>query len=456
MKDVFLQELRKQLSNPDSLIVDPADFGDYTHDETTYHQTPVGVLMAETRDDIIAAARLCHKHQVPITTRGAGTGLSGGCVPSDGSLVISTMQMDKLEIYPQDRVAICGPGVITKDLQDQAAEFGLTYPPDPASYAESSLGGNVAEGAGGLRCKRFGVTKDYVIGLEAVTAKGEVIHSGVLSGTRGFPFGDVLIASEGTLAIVTEIAVNLIPLPGRGITILAAFDNPRNAAAAVSMITTSGIVPTVLEYIDGDTVKLANQYVRTDGIDNAEAVLLIETSDIQMEEQKANIEEICRHNRSSFLRVENDPERAELFWSIRRDISKAAAAAVKVKISEDVAVPNSKFPVLVEFVAEMNRTSPLRINSYGHAGDGNLHVNFLSLSGEEFELDTVEEAIGRLMKKTIELGGTISGEHGIGLAKRQYMTLEFDPPTLAAMRAFKDIFDPENLLNPGKIFPDQK
>jgi glycolate oxidase len=456
MKDVFLQELRKQLSNPDSLIADPADLDDYTHDETAYHQIPVAVLMAETRDDIVAAARLCHKHRIPITTRGAGTGLSGGCVPSQGSLVISTMQMDKLEIYPQDRVAICGPGVITKDLQDQAAGFGLTYPPDPASYAESSLGGNVAEGAGGLRCKRFGVTKDYVIGLEAVTAGGEVIRSGVLSGTRGFSFGDVLVASEGTLAIITEIAVNLIPLPGRGTTILAAFDHPKDAAATVSQITTSGIVPTVLEYIDGDTVKLANEYAKSGEIDNAAAVLLIETSDVGIEKQKAQIEEICRRNASSFLRSEPDPDKAEQLWAIRRDISKAAAAAAKVKISEDVAVPNSKFPTLVEFVAEMNRTSPLRINSYGHAGDGNLHVNFLSMSGEKSEQALIDRAIEDLMRKTVELGGTLSGEHGIGMAKRQYMTLEFDPPTLAAMRSFKAIFDPENCLNPGKIFPDQK
>lgn len=449
----MLESLRSQLSSPDALITDLNGHDDYFHDATTHRAVPLGILIAGSTTDIIAAVRYCATHRIPITTRGAGTGLSGGCVVSPGGMVISTEKLTAMEIDPKRTLAICEPGVITKSLQDAAAMFGLTYPPDPASYAESTLGGNVAEGAGGLRCKRFGVTKDYVIGLEAVTASGEVLRTGFFNDYRGASIGDVLIASEGTLAIVIRIAVRLVPLPARGVTILAAFPHMRNAAQTVTDITTSGIVPTVLEFIDGDAAAASNRYEPIAGLEEAGAILLIETSGADHDEQRLAIESICQSNAAGLIRAEPDPTLAESLWTVRRNISKAIKAIGAHPVSEDVVVPNSRFPELVAFVAERNAVSPLRINSFGHAGDGNLHVYFVSADGSESDRALIDREIDLLMRKTIELGGTITGEHGVGLAKRGFLALEFDRVTLGVMRAIKDVLDPLNLLNPDKLFP---
>lgn len=447
------------LATPHSLVTSFDGKEEYFHDATDEQGVPIALVMAESEEDVVATVNFCRSHGIAIVPRGAGTGLSGGCVPTPNSLLLSTERMDSLTIYPLQKTALCGPGLITKALQDSAAEIGLAYPPDPASYEESTLGGNVAEGAGGLRCKRFGVTKDYVIGLRAVTADGSIITTGwcgsgdSLSGDS-LSIGDLFIASEGTLVVITEIALRLIDLPEPGRTILAAFDKSEEAAQTVSDITTSGIIPTVLEYLDGDAAACSNEYhsneyQKTEGLDaKVAAILLIEAPTEEIE----SIGRFCRKNNCSYFRMEEDPAKAEALWAVRRDLSKAVKAIAPVRISEDVAVPNSKFPALVSFVAEMNRSSPLRINSFGHAGDGNLHVNFLSMTGSDQDVRLIEAAIERLMKKAIELGGTLSGEHGIGLAKRRYLPLEFDSATLDYMRQIKSVFDPEGLFNPGKIF----
>ncbi len=451
-----ISRLQSELSLPHTLTTDLDGLAAYFSDATEYSNRPLAILMAECVADVITAVNFCRTHGLAVTPRGAGTGLSGGAVPSKDALVISTERIDSIEILPQEQIAICGPGVITKDLQDQAALLGLTYPPDPASYAECTLGGNVAEGAGGLRCKRFGVTKDYILGLEAVTGEGKLLKTGLFNDHRGFCIGDMLIASEGTLAIVTSIAVQLVPLPARGHTVLVAFESPVRAAQAVSDITTSGMIPTVLEYIDGDTVCLANEYQKTDGIDNAAAVLLIETSDTTAGKQTAEIKRICQTNACSYLRIEKDAEKAEVLWEVRRNISRAAKELSVAKVSEDVAVPNSKFAELVQFVAQLNRVSAVRINSYGHAGDGNLHVNLLSSTGSAEDMITIDNAAASVIRKALDLGGTVSGEHGIGLAKREYLQLEFDTPTLSMMHTIKDIFDPDKTLNPEKMLSRKK
>lgn len=449
----MFSELRKALAAPDSLIEELSGFSAYFHDATQHSAEPGALMIAESIADVIVAVCHCRDYGVPITTRGAGTGLSGGCVPSPGALLLSTERLDDIDIDPIRRLAVCGPGVITKDLQDLAATFGLTYPPDPASYTESTLGGNVAEGAGGLRCKKYGVTKDYVIGLEVVTASGETVQTGFFSGQRGLNIGDVLIASEGTLAIITRVAVRLTPIPPRGVTILAGFDSMPHAAQTVSDITAAGVIPAVLEFVDGDAIACVNSYTPTKGLDQAEALLLIETGGEQAALERTAIEKICRQNHASLLRTETDPDLAEGLWKVRRSVSTAVRAISRYAVSEDVVVPISRFPDLVRFVAEMNATSPLRINSFGHAGDGNLHVYFISAEGSPADLALIDEGIARLMHKTLALGGTITGEHGIGLAKRQFLEAEFDAPTLAAMKKFKDIFDPNHLLNPDKLFP---
>jgi glycolate oxidase len=449
------EELRRHLSHPNSLVTDLASFEPYSHDATEYRAVAAALLIAESKDDIVTAVRFCHKHKIPIVPRGAGTGLSGGCIPSSDSLIISTEHLVRLDIHTDTQIGICGPGVFTKTLQDAAEAHGLCYPPDPASYTEASIGGNVAEGAGGLRCKRFGVTKDYVIGLETVLADGRTLKTGIFSDGSGFNLGDVLIASEGTLGIITEIAVRLIPnIKGVGATILVAFDDPRNAAQTVSDITTSGLIPNVLEFLDGDAADCSNRYEATEGLDKAAAILLLETTERDVDSQVAQIRTICQRNRCSFLRIESDPAKAEALWKVRRNLSKAIKAMAVYRVSEDVAVPNTRFPDLVQFVGDMNGTSPLRINAFGHAGDGNLHVYFISSTGSESDRQIIDAGVDRLMRKTIELGGTLTGEHGIGLAKRKYLPIEFAPPTLSAMKSIKRLFDPDSILNPGKLLPD--
>jgi len=455
MNQSQVDRLRQQLSEPRSLIADLSDFEKYCHDATSYRGIPAALLLAETVRDVIAAVKFCCAESIAITARGAGTGLSGGCIVSPGGLLLSTEKLRRLDIVPERQLALCGPGVITKELQDAAAKHGLTYPPDPASYEESTLGGNVAENAGGLRCKRFGVTKDYVLGLEAIMPDGRCLRTGYFSENGGFSLGDLLIGSEGTLAIVTNIALRLIDLPERGITILVAFDSPRNAAQAVSDINTSGLIPTVMEFLDGDAAACSNEYEKSEEFERVAAILLLETSGEGGGDQAEEIQRICEQNYCSYLRSESDPSRSENLWRVRRNVSKAVKAMAGLRISEDVAVPNSQFPALVQFVAEMNRQSRLRINCFGHAGDGNLHVNFLAPADTEADRAEVEKWVDVLMRKTTELGGTLTGEHGIGLAKKQYLDLEFGPAALTVMRQVKEVFDPTCLFNPDKLLPQQ-
>lgn len=443
--------LRAQLKSPHSLITELSDQEAYFHDATQFTATPLAILKAESTDDVVIAVRFCRQHDIAITPRGAGTGLSGGCVPAPDALIISTENLKFLDIRAAERLAVCGAGVITKDIEHAASEHMLCYPPDPASWQESTIGGNVAEGAGGLRCKRFGVTKDYVIGLKAVLADGSLVNTGIFNNDRGLNLGDLFIASEGTLAIITEIAVRLTVPITSGTVILVSFDRPKDAAQTVSDITAEGIIPTILEFLDGDAAACSNAYEKTEGLDNAAAVLLIETSDNGLADQASRIEAICMKNRCAHFRRESDPDKAEALWKVRRNLSKAIKEMAAYRISEDVVVPNSKFPALVDWVADLNRRSPLRINSFGHAGDGNLHVVFLASDTSPQTMALIEAGVAELMHETIKLGGTLTGEHGIGLAKRKYLSLEFDSPTLGLMQTIKAVFDPDGRLNPDKL-----
>jgi glycolate oxidase subunit GlcD len=448
--------LRLLLGSPESLVTDPGALENYHHDATPLKSAVTTLLLAEAVEDILAAVRFCASEKIPITPRGAGTGLSGGCLVTPGGLLISTEQMCDMQILPGRKLALCEPGVITKELADAAAEFGLTYPPDPASHEESTLGGNIAENAGGLRCKRFGVTKDYVIGLEAVLADGTLLKTGLFNDGRGLALGDLLIGSEGTLGLVTRIALRLAPQPGRGDTILAGFDRPEDSARTVAEINASGLIPTVMEFLDGDAAACSNEYERSADLDRVAALLLFETSDADGPAQVAAIRQICERNGCSYFRSESDPVKAEKLWKVRRNLSNAVKALAGLRVSEDVAVPNSRFPALVAFVAEMNARSFLRINSYGHAGDGNLHVNFMAAEDTPENWREVDRWVDVLVDKTLALGGTLTGEHGIGLAKRKYMGLEFGPSELRLMRTIKSALDPGDLFNPDKLFPPQE
>jgi glycolate oxidase len=446
----FLANLKKKYGN--KAVTEINTLPDYLRDASEIKGYPEAIIFAESENDVIEVIKDCSAKNIPIVFRGTGTGYTGGAVPVRGGIVLSLEKLKKLEIEPKRKLAFCGPGVITLDLMKAAEKFNLFYPPDPASYDECSLGGNVAECAGGLHCKKYGVTKDYIIGLKAITIKGELIRTGVYVNGEVFDVSGILIGSEGLLAAVTEIAVRLIDLPRIGTTILAAFGREENAARTVSEITRQGIVPSVMEYMDGDAFACSAGYEKVIDIADAAAILLFETSGEKALSQAEMINQICNQYQATFLKSETDPVKFERLWKVRRNLSKAVKASAVQKISEDVCVPPSHLPELVRFVSRLNSEYPVRINSYGHAGDGNLHVNFLVASDGRGELEMIETGIKRLFEKTLDLGGTLTGEHGIGLTKKEFLPNEFDRPTLGAMKAIKDIFDPENLLNPGKMF----
>ncbi len=435
------------------LILDTDKYPEYSRDASEITFKPAALYFPENENDIINAINSCRRSRIPIVWRGAGTGYTGGAVPSEGALVISLEKLNQLKIDSSRRMAFCGPGIITLDLMKAAEKQGLFYPPDPASYAESTLGGNVAENAGGLHCKKYGVTRDYIIGLRGITIDGRILNTGIYSDNRDlFDITAVLIGSEGLLAAITEIAVRLIDLPQFSPTILAAFTTPEDAARVVAEITLTGIVPSVMEYMDGDAIACSMEYEKSIDMEPAAALLLLETAGDKYTQDADRAVAIMQKHRPALLRIEADREKSNALWQIRRNLSKAVKASAKYKISEDVAVPPSRLPELVSFVYEMNSEYPLRINSYGHAGDGNLHVNFLTSDDYHVKSGLVENGIKRLFDKTLALDGTLTGEHGIGLTKKKYLQLEFDSPTISAMRDIKTVFDPDGLLCPGKMF----
>ena len=436
----------------DRLVLETDSFTEYFRDASEITVKAPAIIFPDTEEEVIQINKYCRESNIPIVFRGSGTGYTGGAVPVPDCLILSLEHLKKLEVDPAGKRAFCGPGIITINVMKAAEKHNMFYPPDPASYDESTLGGNVAECAGGLHCKKYGVTKDYIIGLRAVTIDGALIKTGIYSESDLFDLSGIIIGSEGILAAITEIAVRLIDLPPFGPTILAAFGRSNDAARFVADITLRGIVPSVMEYMDGDSVRCSNSYEKSIEIEDAAAILLIETSGRNCGREADEIENICRQYDAIYLKREDDRDRAEHLWKIRRNLSKAVKESARHKISEDVCVPPSKLPELVDFVARLNEESPVRINSYGHAGDGNLHVNFLAASDENDELALIDRDIKRLFEKTLCLGGTLTGEHGIGLTKKDFLHLEFNSATIDHMLKVKQVFDHDFLLNPGKMF----
>lgn len=447
-----LLELQKSLSENAEIITDFSTHQEYMHDATIETGIPSAIIFAQTETDIQHVVLFCRQHSFPLTVRGAGTGLSGGAVPKDGAILLSVERMNYLTIDTDTKIAYAQTGVITKTIIDEALKVNLFYPPDPASFAESTIGGNVAENAGGLKCVKYGVTRDYVLGIKAVTEDGKLISTGIYNKKPGFNFNELFIGSEGTLVIITDIALKLVAKQNQGETILISFSKASDAAQTVADIRHAGITPIVLEFLDGDAADCSNQYEKIDSLVNAAGILLIESEQKDSDE----IEQLAKNNKCIFIQREPDSSKADTLWKVRRNLSKAVKEMAKIRINEDVAVPISKFPVLVAFVAEMNKNTTLRINSFGHAGDGNLHVNFLAKTDSKEETEAIEEQIVKLLEKTIELGGTLSGEHGIGLAKKKYLHMEFDSATLEAMKKVNAVFNSSSLLNPGKIFQKQQ
>ena len=442
----------------DRLLLERIDLIPYSYDGTAELRTlPAAVALPESVVEISACLTWAREQKTAVVTRGSGTGLSGGSVPSPGCLVLCLTAMNKvLEIDPANLTIRVQPGVITADIDRLAAEHGLFYPPDPGSMKISTIGGNVAENSGGLRGLKYGVTRDYVMAIQVVMPDGTVtrLGSACVKDVAGYSMKDLFVGSEGTLGVITEILLRLLPRPAARRTMLASFQTMEGAAAAVSKIIAAQIIPCTLEFIDQVTLRCVEDYTRVGLPVDAGAILLIETDGhpAAVEEEIAAMEKVVRDNGADEVRIATSEVEAAELASARRQAFSALARVRPTTILEDVTVPRSKLVAMVGAINEIAGRYQLQVGTFGHMGDGNLHPTILTDERDEEEMKRVHEALGEIADAAIALGGTVTGEHGVGLAKKKYLERQLDEGSFALMRNVKRTLDPSNLLNPGKIF----
>ncbi len=432
----------------------------YSYDATSRKFLPDAVVFPKSAIEISSILKLANKEVFPVVPRGAGSGFSGGSLPVEGGVVVSLERMNKiLKIDADNLVAIVEPGVVTGELQWAVEDLGLFYPPDPSSLKFCTIGGNVAECAGGPRAVKYGVTKDYILGLEVVLPTGEIINTGTqtLKGVVGYDLTKLMVGSEGTLGIVTKIILQLIPLPEAAKTMLAVFTDMRGAAKTVSKIISSRIIPSTMEFMDKNSISCVDDYSSMGLPADVEALLLIEVDGDKrlIENQAEAIKKICLDNGAKEIRIAVDKKEAKKLWQLRRAISPALAKLKPNKINEDIVVPRSKIPDAIIGIREIAKKYNLTNANFGHAGDGNIHVNIMIDKSDKDESGRAEKAVKEIFELVLSFGGTISGEHGIGISKMPYIGMELSQPAIDVMKKIKQILDPKGVLNPGKIFPKQ-
>jgi glycolate oxidase len=434
--------------------ISPEELVAYSYDATQREVLPGAVVRPVSSSEVARIIALANRARFPVVPRGAGTGMSGGSVPVAGGVVLSLERMNRIiEIDGENMIAVVEPGVVTGDLQREVEAQGLFYPPDPASHQFCTLGGNVAECAGGLRAVKYGVTKDYVIALEVVLPTGEVIRTGARTAksVAGYDLTKLMVGSEGTLGVVTEITVKLLPLPESVRTLSAVFRTVDDAARAASAILTSRILPRALEFIDQSALRAVEQYLREDLSGGAAAMLLVETDgppETTARESDRMADILTRAGATQVKSADSGPEREKL-WKARRSISAALYTLKPKKMNEDIVVPRSRIPDVVREVNGIAQRHGLLIVNFGHAGDGNIHTNIMY---DEADTPKALSAAKDIFAAALRLQGSITGEHGVGLAKAAYLPMELGPGALDAMKRIKQALDPNGILNPGKIF----
>jgi glycolate oxidase len=453
LKPSVVKEL-KNIVGPDSLYTSPEELVVYSYDATQRESLPWAVACPAAAKEVSKIVILANRERFPVVPRGAGTGMSGGSVPVQGGLVLSFERMNRiLEIDEDNLIAVVEPGVVTGDLQREVESRGLFYPPDPASHQFCTMGGNVAECAGGLRAVKYGVTKDYVLGLEVVLPTGEIIRTGArtMKSVAGYDLTKLMVGSEGTLGIATEIIVRLLPLPESVRTLSAFFSTVGDAAIAASSIIANRILPRALEFVDQAALRAVEQYLKQDISGGAAAMLLVEVDGPPESTARdiGRVEEIITRGGATRVMTAETGSGREQIWKARRSISPALYAIKPKKVNEDIVVPRSRVPDILRAIGEIAKRRDLLIVNFGHAGDGNIHTNIMI---DEADAERAEAAVKDIFEATLRLGGSISGEHGIGLSKAAYLPRELGPDALGVMKKIKHTLDPNNILNPGKIF----
>lgn len=456
MNQIFINELNRIVGR-EHVMDALEDRTCYSYDASIREGLPDIVVKPGDVSEIAEIMRLARTYNIPVTPRGAASGVTAGAVPLKGGISLGVTRLNRIiEIDTVNKVAVVEPGVITQDLINAVDNAGLLYPPDPASSKVSTMGGNIAECAGGPKGVKYGITRDYVLALEVVLPDGQVVTVGnPIDGDMSGPDWTMLfVGSEGTVGIVTKIFVKLVDKPATKQTVLAIFDRLDDAATTVSTIIASGIIPTTLELMDNTTIRAVEDYLNAGLPIDADAILLIEVdgSEASVQKQSSKVIYVCNACGASRTEIAKTADEINKLWHARRSINPACGRIAPTKISEDATVPRSEIPAMVRSVKEIAEKHNLKIIIFGHAGDGNLHPNFLTNKHNKEEMERVEAAIHDLFRVALNLGGTLSGEHGIGSVKAPFLKWEIGEVGFEAGKKVKNAFDPQGILNPGKLF----
>ncbi len=453
----FLDTLRQQFSS-DELLLEEAERYAYGYDNSRLQATPSLVALPSSTEQIQHLLKLCNEYRLPVVTRGSGTGTAGAAVPQECAVVLSSERLNSiLRIDPDNRAMVVEPGVTNQQVQQTAAEHGFFWPPDPTSTAVCTIGGNLACNAAGPHAVKYGTPRENVLGLKAVTADGRLLKTGsyTTKGVVGYDLTRLLIGSEGTLAVITEATLKLTPLPEQRITLRALYADMTSAAKAVSAIMAQPITPSTLEFMDGQALNMIRKAQQTDLPDNAQALLMIEVdgSAASIEQDAKKVAATANLDGCIEVMVADTAEKVDTLWALRKALSPTLRTVAPKKINEDVVVPVSRIPDLIDGLQQLSEKHAITIVNFGHAGNGNIHVNLLVNPDDAEEMGRADSCLAEVFALVLKLEGSLSGEHGIGMVKREFVSLEIDPVTLEMMQRIKQQFDPNGILNPGKKLP---